>query len=82
MSLILFILIAFLFSCVLPSLSYLLLGWIFTRFERTRDLGVRFLAMSMLAPRLTSVCCHRRCEVTPCKNWTCENYYHSNIENK
>lgn len=69
-------------AVILPNLAYLLFGWILVRFDRTRDLGVKFFAMSMLAPRLTAMHCRRHCESTPCRNWTCENYCHSNIDNK
>lgn len=59
---------------VLPNVSYLLFGWIFTRFERTRDLGVKFFAMSMFSSKLPARYCRRDCARTPCRNWTCENY--------
>ena len=61
--------------CVVgPNLAYCFFGWIFTRFERTRDLGVKFFAMSMFSSKLPARYCRRDCARTPCRNWTCENY--------
>lgn len=67
---------------VLPNVSYLLFGWIFTRFERTRDLGVKFFAMSMLSAKLPARYCRRDCARTLCRNWTCENYSRCKVNDK
>lgn len=75
------LIVAFL-TVVLPTLAYLFYGWLFTRFERTRDLGVHFFALSMVAPKLTAAYCCRHCESTPCRNWTCENYSRCKVNDK
>lgn len=68
------ILIVVFLPVVLPTLAYLFFGWLFTRFERTRDLGVKCFAMSMFSSKLPARYCRRDCARTPCRNWTCENY--------
>lgn len=74
-----FILIFFLLSALvlLPALFQLLWGSILVRFKKTRNLGVKLLAESMLAPRLTSLYCTKNCLTTPCQYWHCENHYHN-----
>lgn len=58
----------------LPNLASLVLGLIFVKFKKTRLLGVRFLAMSMIRHDLCPKYCECDCSNTPCKNWTCPNY--------
>ena len=58
----------------LPNVVYLVFGLIFVKFKRTRLLGVRFLAMSMIGHDLCPKYCEVECDNTPCRNWTCPNY--------
>ena len=65
---------AVILSVFLPNLIYLGLGCILVRFQRTCHIGVRFLAMSMLAAKMTARYCTCDCENTDCRNWTCAKY--------
>ena len=74
---ILWLLLVFAVLAFCVSIIYLILGLIFSKFQRTNRFGVRLIAMSMLVPGRCIACrCRQDCESVNCRNWNCENFYH------
>lgn len=67
-----------LFAFCGPNLIFLALGLIFSRTCRFHRFGINCLARSMfVSGRYISWRCLQDCDATYCRNWNCENYYHS-----